>query len=74
MHGWWDGWWMGGMMLWMVLFWGAIIFGVIWLIRANGERRPPRRDDAMEILDRRLAEGAITFDEYREKKAILSGE
>ncbi len=71
---WWDGWWMGGMMLWMVLFWGAVILGGIWLIRGNTERRPRRRDDAIDILDRRFAEGAITFDEYREKRATLIGE
>ncbi len=65
--------WLGGMMLPMVLFWGAIILGAIWVIRGVVERRPHRRDEAIEILDRRLAEGAITFDEYREKKTTLSG-
>lgn len=72
MNGWWDGWWMSGMMLGMALFWGAVIFGVLWLVRTNIERHPGRRDEAMEVLDRRLAEGAITFDEYRETKATLN--
>lgn len=73
MHGW-DGWWMGGMMLWMALFWGAIVFGVVWLFRGNMHRPPRGQDGPAEILDRRLAEGTISVDEYRRTKAILTGE
>lgn len=70
---WWDGWWMGGMMIWMAIFWGAVVFGIVWLVRTNVERRPRTQDGAMEILDRRLAEGSISSDEYREMKATLTG-
>ena len=72
MHG--DvGWgWMVGMMLMMVLFWGAIIFGAIWLIRAAVGRRPEeRRESPTELLERRFAEGAISVEDYRTRRKVL---
>jgi hypothetical protein len=30
---WGSGWWFGGL-LWMVLFWGLLVAGVVWLVRA----------------------------------------
>jgi putative membrane protein len=72
MHG--DvGWgWMIGMMLLMVLFWGAIIFGAIWLIRsAVGGRPEERRESATELLERRFAEGAVSVEDYRARRKIL---
>ena len=68
-----DGnWWFGGMMLWMALLWTAIAVGVVWLVRATAGRRRDDVDDAMAILDRRLAEGEMTLDEYRERKAAIA--
>lgn len=72
MHG--DvGWgWMIGMMILMVLFWGAIIFGVIWLIRgAVGGRPEERKETPTQVLERRFAEGAISVEDYRERRAVL---
>lgn len=72
MHG--DvGWgWMIGMMILMVLFWGAIIFGVIWLIRgAVGGPAEERRETPTEVLERRFAEGAISAEDYRARRAVL---
>jgi putative membrane protein len=72
MHG--DaGWgWMGGMMLMMVVFWGAIIFGAIWLIRgAVGSRPEERRESPTELLERRFAEGAISVEDYRARRTVL---
>ena len=72
MHG--DvGWgWMIGMMILMVLFWGAIIFGVIWLIRgAVVGRREERRETPTEVLERRFAEGAISVEDYRARRDVL---
>lgn len=81
-----DGWgmhddvgtgWMIGMSLMMVLFWGAIILGIVWLIRGVAWRGPAatesttKRESALEILDRRLAEGAITAEDYRARREIL---
>ena len=62
------------MMIGMALFWGAVIFGVIWLVRDASERRPRQHDDsALEILERRFAEGALSVDEYHQRRSVLGG-
>jgi uncharacterized membrane protein len=62
------------MMIGMALLWGALIFGVIWLVRIAAERRPREQDDsALEVLDGRFAEGALTVDEYQERRNVLAG-
>ena len=79
MHG--DvGWgWMTAMMIFMVLFWGAVIFGVVWLIRdttwgrsTHGEP-PASKESPLDILDRRFAEGVITEEDYRARRKVLLG-
>ncbi|HEU4529033.1 MAG TPA: SHOCT domain-containing protein [Actinomycetota bacterium] len=80
MHG--DvGWgWMALMMVAMVLFWGAIILGIAWLIRGavRGSSAPAQErvdtQNALEILERRFAEGAISVEDYRERRAVLVNE
>ena len=78
MHG--DvGWgWMALMMAVMVLFWGAVIFGIVWLIRSvagagpapSGET-PVSSETAVQILERRFAEGALTLEDYRARRKVL---
>jgi len=58
------------MMLGMVVFWGAVIVLVVWLLRGGLDRR---REDPEEILRRRLAEGAISIEEYEQRRAALRG-
>ena len=69
-----DGWWVV-MALGMVLFWALAIVGIVWLVRELSGRggRPGREPDALELLDRRLADGTISPDDYRERRAILTG-
>jgi putative membrane protein len=77
MHG--DfGWgWMLLMMIPMLLFWGAIIVGVVWLIRSSTWGQPTRhdrpinRESPVEILERRFAEGAMTLEDYRTRREVL---
>lgn len=77
MHG--DvGWgWMTAMMIFMVLFWGAVIFGIVWLIRGTAWGSSPRgepsasRESPLDILERRFAEGAITEEDYRARRQVL---
>lgn len=77
MHG--DfGWgWMLAMMIPMLLFWGAIIFGVIWLVRSNtwgqstDANRPLSKESPVEILERRFAEGAISQEDYQTRREVL---
>lgn len=79
MHG--DvGWgWMALMMAVMVLFWGAVIFAIVWLIRsvAVGGRAPSvegpvSSESAVQILERRFAEGALTAEEFRARREALA--
>ena len=64
--------WMMVMMLGMVVFWGLVILGVVWLVREFGH--PSRRssaDDPLTILDRRFANGEITAKEYEQRRRLL---
>lgn len=76
---WGSGWCVGGL-LWMVLFWGLVIAGIVWLVRAttDGLRRGAGRDGdlgfARDILDERFASGELSVAEYRERReAVESG-
>jgi putative membrane protein len=86
-QGWWDGhmgwdggWWIV-MALGMVLFWGLIVLGVVLVVRELTRGRDDRGrvdrgagTDAMALLDRRLALGEISPEEYQERRAVLRGE
>lgn len=79
MHG--DfGWgWMALMMIFMVLFWAAVIFGIVWLVRGTtqGTWIPGdsgvSKESPLDILDRRFAEGAMTEEDYRARREVLVG-
>ena len=56
----------------MFLFWGLIIFLVIFLVRGlsrNASGDPQK--SAREVLDERFAQGEIDRDEYEERKKAL---
>jgi putative membrane protein len=70
-------WWMWGawgigMMLIMLLFWGAVILGLVvgirWLLRQGREQRP---DTALEIVRQRYARGELTKDDFERMKKEL---
>ena len=68
-----GGWWIV-MMFGMVVFWAAIILGIVLLARGSfGGPRQDRPETTLEILERRFAEGAISADEYRERRDVLVG-
>jgi uncharacterized membrane protein len=74
MHGGWGWAWMAPMMLMMLLFWGAIIFGIVWLVRESVQRRQPGPEEtALTILDRRFAEGTLSPDDYHQRRNVLTG-
>lgn len=63
----------------MILFWGLVIFGVVWLVRTLTEHRGPathqgHQPSPLEILDRKLAEGAVSVEDYEERRRLLTGE
>jgi putative membrane protein len=70
------GWWIV-MMIGMLLFWGAVILGIVWLIRGGAwgksasTETPVSKETPVEILERRFAEGAITPEDYRARRAVL---
>jgi putative membrane protein len=65
--------WMIVMMLGMILFWGIVVVGAVWLLReAIGRGHQGRSADPLVILDRRLAEGQISVEEYEQRKKTLS--
>ncbi len=72
------GWgWRGMGWIFMIIFWGLIIVGLIFLIRwlAGLSRSRPShdkiQDSALEILRQRDAKGEINKDEFEEKKRNL---
>ena len=74
----WDGGWSVVMVVGMVLFWALLIAGVVWVVRELSQGRsaqhPAGSDDPLRTLDRRLADGSISADDYRERRAMLSGD
>lgn len=74
MGSWGAGWWIV-MVLMMVLFWGLVIAGVVWLVRSlTHEQRGAHRRDPLDVLDHRLASGDISIEEYRERRELLGKE
>jgi putative membrane protein len=64
--------WMIAMMFFMVLFWAVVILGIVWLVRGSNDGwRGGRRESPSEILDRRFAEGAISVEDYNERRGIV---
>ena len=77
MHGGWGWGWMILMMVMMLFFWGAIVTGIVWLIRGASWGGRPREPDAsketpVEILDRRFAEAEISEEDYRARREVLA--
>ncbi len=67
-------------MLFMVIFWVAVIVGVVWLVRwllnqgSSGPRARTSKERALEILDEKYARGEIDDEEYeRRKRKLLEG-
>jgi putative membrane protein len=57
----------------MVLFWAAIILGIVWLVRGGFDgSRAGRRETPTEILERRFAEGAISVEDYHQRREVIA--
>ena len=85
LSGWHGGGWemMGGFGWWwfmpifMILFWGLIIWAVVALARgtsqpSGSDSSSNRPESALEVLKRRYARGEINKEEYEEKKRDLA--
>lgn len=75
-------WMMGGfgglMMIPMILFWGFMVWGIVWLVRGAGgccsmshSDHLEHHDSAMDILKSRYARGEINKQEFEDKKKDL---
>lgn len=71
MLGFMGGWWILPVPL---LFWGLLIVGIVFLLRER-DGRPPwtggGRETPTDVLDRRLAAGELSPEEYRERRSTL---
>ncbi len=72
----WDGGWGAVMLIGMVIFWGLVIGAAIWLFREFGASSRAKAGDGeaegpLRILDRRLAEGLVSVEEYQERRSVL---
>ncbi len=73
MHDGW-GWWMVFGWIWMVVFWGLIIWAVATLLRYLGTRDSTQpSSNAGTILEERFARGEITSDQFEEMRKALRG-
>jgi len=63
----------------MVLFWGALILGGVWLVKAlfnvgqgvQGNQVVSQQSSAREIISQRYARGEISREEYEQMKTDL---
>jgi uncharacterized membrane protein len=65
--------------LWTVIILALIAGAVSWLVSELSSRNPSnsggsREGSAREILDRRLAKGELTVEQYKELRATIDGE
>jgi putative membrane protein len=69
-----GGWFMG---IINIIFWVAVIIGVIYLIKflssssKQGGQETKKGDNALDILRERYAKGEINREEFEEKKKVL---
>ena len=58
----------------MFLFWALVIVGIVWVMRELAGPRPERgREEPLGILQRRLAQGDISVEEYERHRQALEG-
>ncbi len=65
------GWGMGWIL--MIIFWGLVVVGVIFLIRylIGATRGTNGKESALDILKKRYARGEINKEEFEQKKKDL---
>lgn len=59
--------------LWMLVFWGALITGIVWLVRTatDPRGRPDASTTGQRLLDERFARGEVSIEEYEERRHAL---
>jgi putative membrane protein len=70
----WDGDGPGWWIVLVPLFWLLVIFGIVLVVRGRGGAPPwagRGRETAIEVLERRFAEGELSLEQYRERRSVL---
>lgn len=70
------GWWMAMGWIWMVVFWGFVVYGIYALTTRRGVDTPSQaaaEPDALEVFARRYARGEITDEQFEAMRARLTG-
>ncbi len=65
----------GGGGIFMVLFWGLIILGVVYLVKiilGGGSTEEKKNESAQEILEKRFARGEILKEEFENAMEVLN--
>ncbi|MBT4512477.1 MAG: hypothetical protein HOC20_09750 [Chloroflexi bacterium] len=65
------------MMIFMILFWALVIWGIFWLVKSNigtdqDDLTGNNRGQAIEVLKQRYAAGEISREEFEAKKHDVS--
>ena len=68
----WDAGWMWEMHLLWWLVWVVLAVIIWWIIDRSAGRRVEPRESSLETLRRRYAEGALTSEEYEERRGKLT--
>ena len=61
----------------MILFWGIVVWGIVWLVRgftrsSGAESVSINHNSALDLLKRRYAAGEINKAEYEDKKRDMT--
>jgi putative membrane protein len=69
------GWWMLMGWVWMVVFWGLILYGIYLLTTRRHPDTTPRapvEPNALEILERRFARGELSDEQFEAMRERLA--
>jgi putative membrane protein len=67
-----NGWGFLGMHLYWWMFWVLIIVGFTSLFTPVPRQQAKQRGTALDLLQRRYATGAISTEEYEQRRAVLT--
>jgi putative membrane protein len=69
------GWWMATGWLWMIVFWGLIIWAIAKIASGGARSHSGTTSEAtpLEILERRYARGEITDEQFEAMRRRLTG-
>ena len=63
--------WLGGGIM-MVVFWGLIIYFVVWVVKKLSNTSDSANSSAINILKERFAKDEITKEEFEAKMSVLT--